>query len=187
MKTRILSLLLVGLLAGMTPAKAGFLSYSASVTDFSAPSIFGLSFSTPIVPILGLADYSFSSSITLTDGGIDGVSASVSSSPEFWQLSIGDSSAAFTVLDDIGGSASLVGVGPHNFSASGAFDCSALSGGCAWLKLDFNFGLSGEGDQLNSSGTFDLSPQQSVPEPATLALLGLGLAGLGFARRRRKL
>ena len=33
-------------------------------------------------------------------------------------------------------------------------------------------------------GTFDIVAHQSVPEPTTILLLGLGLAGLGFARKR---
>ena len=35
----------------------------------------------------------------------------------------------------------------------------------------------------NASGTVDFNGQ--VPEPGTLALLGLGLAGLSMTRRRR--
>ena len=31
----------------------------------------------------------------------------------------------------------------------------------------------------------DLQIQSDVPEPATLALLGLGFAGLGFGRRKQ--
>lgn len=104
----------------------------------------------------------------------------------------------------------LVGTSDCNgrFSGSPTFDLSTTVGAILTLEGQFNIGsnaavggtagvdpsvgflvdpITANVSYITGSGTNYQTPITSAPEPATLALLGLGLAGIAIAHRRNRL
>ena len=72
---------------------------------------------------------------------------------------------------------------PVDFALSWSLTNYLVDGIKIYVDTDHNLGAWEEIDSVQLRGNSNLSP---VPEPATLILLGSGLAGLAFYRRKRK-
>jgi hypothetical protein len=100
--------------------------------------------------------------------------------------------ASVTVWDDVDGGGNLLGT--INLAAQHNRNCTGDPTGsfCNWTAIGVAF--AGTARSINFGGTADFTGYDNItfgsdvpriPEPASLALLGLGLAGLGLVRRRR--
>ncbi len=165
------------------------IAWGIAVTDFGAPSSFAFLFSTPTVPVSGNNTVEASIVGGLTDFTGDGVSLTPTVGTDVQHSFVGNPMTPMGV--DVG-SAYSTGPGiPGSLYNYGAFMAGPIAGPGPgpWTQLQANvdFGLSGNGDIAVLTGyasIVDNAPP--IPEPATLLLLGGGLAGAGLLRRRKK-
>lgn len=164
-------------------------SYGLSVTDFGLPSSFALFVSNPIVPTAGPTLVTNSIVGGLTDATQDGISITPAFLPDLdgdTVLELQTAEAGVPLVSngiDVG---PAFAAGPGGIAyAYGPFGLGPVLGPTPGpytvLDVAVGFTLSGGGDIAALTGFASI---ETVPEPSTVVLAGLGALALLVARRR---
>jgi hypothetical protein len=179
-KSRLLGLLAVGLLVGPIGANAVPVTYDFTVNGGPTG---------PLAGVTSSGSFTFDDSIIPSGGGMLQQANLLTDLAFTWNGIAYTESTANTGLLTFDSGGTLV---PMFFFGNdcGAGVCGVSQGVNQWYfqvadeGVFFEYGVPGIVGIRDGSGSFSLR-QSSVPEPATLALLGIAIAALGFAHRRK--
>lgn len=159
-----------------------FADLTVNFTDFGSPTTLIVTINVPLVMAPGGYVYTLDGTTTVTDADGNGVDLTV--------ISLGGRDGLyFGLVDSLVVDAS--GVSQLDLASGATYTPAQKSGSascsvCTVFGAVLGIGGSGGGDQYASHTRFVITESSEVPAPATLGLIGLGLAALGLTRRRTK-